>query len=144
MRNHKKFYRLLKIMSDASGLPADELREQLVEQFTDGRTKSLTQTEATEYSLMIGAMEAQATEKPDEANADLWRKRVMGSIGGWLRLKAEAGEIDDEAAVIKAIACRAAGCTDFNKIPLSKLRAVYYEFLEKQKIAKRTETIKKK
>jgi hypothetical protein len=65
---------------------------------------------------------------------DTWRKRVMASISGWLRLC----KTTHTPKTIKAIACRAAQREAFNDITLSELRAIYAEFLNKQKVAKRT------
>jgi hypothetical protein len=55
----------------------------------------------------------------------------------------ESGEwrVENGAELIKRIACRAAGRTSFNDITLSELRAVYYEFLNKQKVAKRVKNL---
>jgi hypothetical protein len=60
---------------------------------------------------------------------NLWRKRLMASAGSWLALSGGT----QTAANIKAVACRAAQKTDFNKIPLEQLRNLYYGFLKKQK-----------
>lgn len=61
--------------------------------------------------------------------ADRLRKRVIASIGGWLRLTGKQHTID----TIKGIACRATGYSDFNKIPNERLRNLYNCFLKKQK-----------
>lgn len=61
--------------------------------------------------------------------ADALRKRVIASIGGWLRLTGKPHNID----TIKGIACRASGYSDFNKIPVERLRNLYNCFLKKQK-----------
>lgn len=77
-------------------------------------------------------------KKSTSNNQDLWRKRVMAAIGGWLtNMKTE-----HSATLIKSIACRAAGVDDFNKIPLSKLRAVYYEFVNRQNVAANSSILK--
>jgi hypothetical protein len=58
------------------------------------------------------------------AEPDRWRKRVMAAIGEYLRhINGPQGP-----EVIKATACRAAGYDEFNRIPVSRLRAVYNEF----------------
>lgn len=62
-------------------------------------------------------------------DGDKWRKRVMASIGAWLR----GVNIDHSPVMIKAIACRASGYPHFNAIPVSRLRDVYYEFVRKSK-----------
>ena len=69
-------------------------------------------------------------EKQANPQGDQERKRVIASVGGWLR----KCSIEHDMNTIKAIACRAAGVQNFNKIPLSKLRAIYYEFRNKQKV----------
>lgn len=63
---------------------------------------------------------------PSELNQ--WRKRLIASIGGWLQLSGKEGGIE----AIKAIACRAAGKSDFNDIPKGKLVSLYNAFLLKQ------------
>jgi len=70
---------------------------------------------------------------PDLKKLDTWRKRVMASIGGWLRLIGR----EQNAQVIKAIACRAAKHENYNDIPVDRLRNLYYSFLNKQEDIKR-------
>jgi len=69
---------------------------------------------------------------------NMWRKRVMASIGGWLYVTSRT----QSAIIIKGIACRATGHDDFNKIPVSRLRDLYSEFLHKQEIAAKADIIK--
>lgn len=69
-----------------------------------------------------------------EGDADRWRKRVMAVIGAYLRRIGYA----ESATTIKAVACRAAGYDNFNRIPVSRLREVYYEFLRRNQTAERT------
>ena len=64
-----------------------------------------------------------------QAEHDRWRKRVMASIGGWLRMLGQ----EQSAPRIRAIACRATSHANFNDIPLDRLRNIYYSFLNKQK-----------
>ena len=66
---------------------------------------------------------------PELAEMDKWRKRVIASIGGWLKLMQKTGNI----GLIKAIACQAAGVSSFNRIPMERLRSIYYAFNNKQK-----------
>jgi len=67
--------------------------------------------------------------KPELAEMDLWRKRLMASIGGWLKL------INHECspAKIKGVACRAAQKDNFNDIPKQQLINLYSAFTKKQK-----------
>jgi hypothetical protein len=133
-RNYRKFYALLNQMPGAE-------KEEPVRQFTNSRTDSLSAMSDYEFSVMLPCMEGfvkagtPASRAPD---ADTWRKRVMASIGGWLR----ACGTQHTAEAIKSIACRAAQRTAFNDISLSELRAIYAEFNNKQKVAQRTKNLK--
>ncbi len=71
-------------------------------------------------------LKGQAT--PKAAGMDALRKRVMASIGGWLKAAGYASN----AEVIKAIACRASGYERFNAIPAGRLHNLYHNFLNKQ------------
>jgi hypothetical protein len=66
---------------------------------------------------------------PGLYEADRWRKRVIASIGGWLRALGKDGRNLGE---IKAIAARAAGVKSFYEIPQERLRSIYYAFRKKQ------------
>lgn len=61
--------------------------------------------------------------------ADKWRKRVLAAIFGWCK----TANIDADTAYVKAIACRATGYTIFNKIPVSRLRDLYYGWIKKSR-----------
>lgn len=74
---------------------------------------------------------------PELKTLDDWRKRVMASIGGWLRTIGR----DQNAQIIKQIACRATGHHLFNEIPIERLMNIYYSFLKKQKDFKAIEQI---
>lgn len=64
-----------------------------------------------------------------------WRKRVMASIFGYYML---LGKEVDRGYVI-ATACRAAGeFTNFNRVPMDRLQAVYYAFVNRQNTIKKT------
>ena len=73
-------------------------------------------------------------------NLDLYRKRVMAAIGGYLRAVGKQGGSD----VIKAIACRATGYESFNRIPADRLRNLYNAFTKKQKDFAAVEEIHKR
>lgn len=61
---------------------------------------------------------------PKLAELDAARKRLMASIGGWLR----AMHVNHDAKYIKAVACRAAKRDNFNEIPFVQLRSLYASF----------------
>ncbi|MEN6423552.1 MAG: hypothetical protein ABFD76_16560 [Smithella sp.] len=67
--------------------------------------------------------------QPDLEKMDLWRKRVMAAIGGWMRVINK----DSSSAMIKGIACRASGYEKFNEIPRERLINLYHAFTKKQK-----------
>lgn len=68
------------------------------------------------------------------SDADKWRKRVLASVYGYLQLTGRAANME----YVKAVACRSAGCQRFNEVPVQKLITLYYAFLDKQKVLKRT------
>lgn len=68
---------------------------------------------------------------------DRLRKRAMAAIGAWLRAEGRK----EGSAVIKAIACRATGHADFNRIPKERLRNVIHLFGNKTRDRKAVEDI---
>lgn len=79
----------------------------------------------------------QVESKKGTNEMDKLRKRAMAAIGGYLR----AAGTESNASVIKGIACRATGHTDFNKIPRERLRNLVATFNNKVKDAKSVDTI---
>lgn len=71
--------------------------------------------------------------------ANLWRKRVMGAIGGYL----DATGDNSNANKIIAIACRASGYDSFNAIPVDQLRSIYNAFINRTKAIKAVEAMVK-
>jgi len=69
------------------------------------------------------------TLNPQLIDLDVWRKRLIASIGGWLSAMSRPENIK----IIKAIACRAAQADTFNNIPLERLRSLYSAFNKKKK-----------
>lgn len=63
---------------------------------------------------------------------DKMRKRAMAAIGGYLKATGR----ESNATVIKGIACRATGHTDFNRIPRERLRNLVGLFNNKVKDAR--------
>jgi hypothetical protein len=82
----------------------------------------------TAHDLMDLCDKLEKTLNPSFAEMDKWRKRLMASIGGWLKAMGRRG---DDIKVIKAIACRASGKDNFNDIPLERLRSLYNAFRNK-------------
>lgn len=69
------------------------------------------------------------------------RKRVMAAIGEYLSLTVRDNQAQNATEYIKSVACRAAGCDNFNRITLDKLRAVYTSFTHHNKVFKATGNI---
>ncbi|HBX44452.1 MAG TPA: hypothetical protein DEG28_00965 [Porphyromonadaceae bacterium] len=67
--------------------------------------------------------------RPDAAELDKWRKRVIAAIFGWRKAMGDTSSM----AEVKAIACRAAEAKYYNAIPLDRLRSLYYAFSKKTK-----------
>jgi len=66
---------------------------------------------------------------PKLAELDRNRKRLIASIGAWLR----AMNRIDNIQIIKAVACRASKRDSFNEIPIEQLRSLYSAFIKKKK-----------
>ena len=110
---------------------------------------AVTETDIDMRSRLMNSYNVTSISELDEAKIeklinelqripDMWRKKVMASIGGWLKLQ----NIEGTGDLIKGIACRASGNVNFNKITVPRLRDIYYEFLHKQDIAKSANAVK--
>ena len=95
-------------------------------------------TVAAPASASASASAANAKPATTKADLDLWRKRLMAAVAGYLTLCGESYS----ANYIKAVACRAAKKDDFNHIGLSQLRSLYNAFTKQQKDLKRVQNIK--
>jgi hypothetical protein len=137
--NYRKFYALLGQLNTGG---QDDFKEMMVLQFSGGRTEHVSAMKKTEYAAMMVALESKAaSDKGDFAAYDTWRKRVIAVIGAWLKSRQLTGDPQGDQSschLIKAIACRAAGVDEFNRIPLNKLRALYGEWCGKNKISVET------
>ncbi|MFV0269442.1 hypothetical protein [Maribellus mangrovi] len=116
----KRFHTLLsKVDGDK-----DMIKETILDSFGVQSSRDLNAHELLEA---CAALEGELS--PRTADYDKWRKRLIGAIGGWLKAMNKESNID----LIKAIACRAAGVDNFNRIPIERLRSLYHAFRNKQK-----------
>ena len=76
-------------------------------------------------------------QNPKLAELDKTRKRLIASIGAYLRNMG----MEQNIGKIKAIACRAAQRENFNDIPLEQLRSLYAAFNKKSKDVLRVEEL---
>jgi len=102
---------------------------------SDENKRAVIQGEGVESSADISTYrlhaicdELKAQSDPKTAQMDALRKRVMASVGGWLK----AAGYTSNSEVIKAVACRASGYDNFNKIPAARLHNLYHNFRNKQ------------
>lgn len=129
--DRKKLLRKFHTLAAKAGMDADAKADFLDNNYGVYSSADLTAEELKEVCESLqGSLQSDEGEK--------WRRRVMASIGGYL----SKNGYENNDRMIKAMACRAAGYKSFNKIPVSRLRNVYHEFLEKQKTAQRVEKIK--
>ena len=94
--------------------------------------------ELNAYELLEACNALDKMSNPKAAEIDQQRKRVIASIGGYLRTIGAGG---NDIEKIKRIACRASECEYFNQIPMEKLRSVYYTFKNKQKVAAKADEV---
>lgn len=80
------------------------------------------------YRLYAICEDLKCQGDPKTAQMDALRKRVMASIGGWLK----AAGYKSSSEIIQAVACRASGYDSFNKIPAGRLHNLYHNFRNKQ------------
>jgi hypothetical protein len=116
----------------AKELTDDERYCLLMGNFKVDSSSKLSVTQLIDLVRML-----EGKSNPD-AEADKYRKRVIAAIGAWLRVTNQPENI----AHITGIACRAASAENFNKIPPSKLRAIYHEFSNKARVAKEAKEVK--
>lgn len=119
----KKFHTLCSVL----GLTDTEKRA-IVESYG---VESSRDMDTHDLINVCGKLSAQANEKTGAGEMDKLRKRVMAAIGGYLKATGK----ESNATVIKGIACRATGHTDFNKIPRERLRNLVAAFNNKVKDA---------
>lgn len=76
------------------------------------------------YELLELCDKLEKQANPTLAELDTWRKRVIAAVDGYLRAMGQMPNI----TLIKAVACRAAQCSDFNRIPKERLTSIYNAF----------------
>lgn len=118
---HNKLLRQYHAMCRILGITPDE-RRAIASSYGVDSSRELTNQQLVELIARL------------QGDAHRWRRRVMAVIGAYLRRINRS----ESAETIKAIACRAAGYESFNRIPVSRLREVYYEFLRRNQTAERT------
>lgn len=115
----KKFHTLLGV----AGID-QENKEVILAQYGVESSRDLSIAQLTEVCSLVEGM-----VHPEINETNQWRRRVIATIGSWLRKLGKDNNIDH----IKAIACRATGTSKFNDITTDRLRSLYYAFGKKVK-----------
>lgn len=126
-QNQKWLLRKFHTLCSRLGMDADS-KLALISSYGAESSKDLTNRQLTEICEQLNGI-----VNPEGARADRLRKRVIAAIGGWLR---QIGKENEGVGYIKAVACRAAGVENFNRIPAGRLETIYNMFLKKQRDAK--------
>lgn len=121
-------------VAHAAGLSDDE-RRSILEAYGVESSRDLSQHDLIDIIAKI------SHDMP--GNLDKLRKRLIASIGGYLRATGQTESVEK----ITAIAVRASGYPRFNAIPAERLRSLAYAFSHKvkdiQAVDKLTEEILK-
>ena len=125
----KKYHTLCTVL----GLD-DEAKRAILTSWGVESSRDLTQHQLIDICAKLSE---QVDEKQGTARLNKLRKQVMAAIGGWLR---ETGQ-KSSAAIIKGIAERASGYSDFNKIPRERLRNLIATFNNKVKDARAVDAL---
>lgn len=137
---HALFWSLLKEIPGYQPEYKKVIKEGEVYKWSRGKTCSLSQMYRkypAEYSLMIESLKGNSDQRQmryDESR-DKSAKRVIAAICNWLdKLKYKFESPEDKIWYAISIACRAANCGNFNKIPESRLTAIYSLYCQKNSI----------
>lgn len=125
----KKFHTLCTVL----GLTDDEKRA-IVESYG---VESSRDMDTHDLINVCAKLSEQANGQIGHGELDKLRKRTMAAIGSYLKSVGKASN----STVIKGIACRATGHTDFNKIPKERLRNLIAAFNNKVKDARSVDAI---
>lgn len=102
-------------------------RGEIIAQFTEGRTNSVTELFPWEIDCLCAFFEAE--QKLQDNKLDKKRKRLIAVLFGIHKKLNKKVDIE----YVKRIACIAAKVDDFNKIPSQRLDSLYNAFLKEQK-----------
>lgn len=131
--------RKLHYLCKTLGINKDML-EGMVLDYTNGRTMHSRQMYKEECAEMLNFLDRTLNPKSerrtgagkaDFVTLDRKRKGVIKAIFAYL----EQQGMQPTMEYVKAIACRAAGKDDFNKLSPAELSRIYAEFCKKQRVA---------
>jgi hypothetical protein len=125
---HKSLIKRLHIAKSAAGMDDDTYYCFLFE-FGVESSLEMSIDQLNEAINLLENKKQVKIQTKEEKETDMWRKRVMAAIGGFL----EAINKESNADYIKGIACQCTSYKHFNQIPDSRLQDLYFTFLKKQK-----------
>lgn len=125
----KKYHTLCSVL----GLD-DEAKRAILASWSVESSRDLDQHQLIDICAKLSE---QVNHKQGTASLEKLRKQVIAAIGGWLR---ETGQ-HSNISIIKGIAMRASGYSDFNKIPRERLRNLIATFNNKVKDARTVEAL---
>ena len=137
---HALFWSLLKETPGYREAYKEVIKEGIVHQYSGGRTSSLSdmyRKYPAEYSEMLEAMKGNGDQRQMryEAGRDRAAKRLIAAIATWLDKQGyQFGSREEKIRYCRSVACRAANCPDFNRIPESRLTAIYNLFCRKNSV----------
>ncbi|PKO97053.1 MAG: hypothetical protein CVU12_01940 [Bacteroidetes bacterium HGW-Bacteroidetes-7] len=140
-KTHGRFFALLKQTPGYVSKYREQMKIALVEHFSDGKTSSLTEMYEKypdAYERMIYNMKKERLVSPQskrvyDPEADIWRKRVIAAICKWV--DRNGIKTNDKVSYAISLACRAANCSSFNRIPQVRLAEIYNAFIKKNSTA---------
>lgn len=144
---HALFYQLLKDLPGYDIRYRDVIKEGIIYEHSGGKTTSLSEMwnkYPAQYSDMIEAMKRDRRNRMEhyQDESDKWRKRVIAVIAQTVdRAGYQFEDNNKKLDYIKRLACRAGNCSEFNRIPLSRLQGLYSYFLRHNQAGKPDPTI---
>ncbi|WP_099465871.1 hypothetical protein [Parabacteroides provencensis] len=136
-KTHGLFWSLLKNVEGYNSAYKDVIKDGLVYKYSDQKTTSLNELYEKypdAYCRMIEDLKGTFTERQERYydGLDKERKRVIAAICGWIdKVGYKFDNPSEKIVYAKAVACRAANCALFNKIPASRLTAISFLYSNK-------------
>jgi len=140
-KTHGRFFSLLKQTPGFESRLREQMKEALVEHYSQGKTTSLNEMyekypdayERMIYNIKKERLVSPQAKRVYDPEAEIWRRRVIASICAWVD---RSGIVtNDKVSYSKTLACRAANCSDFNRISQVRLAEIYNAFLKKKSIS---------
>lgn len=134
-QSFREFYAILPLMPGYSSDRADEIKEEIVRSYSDGKTSSLRELREvypTEYNMMMFDLRKKTSLSQKRRYSDegeKWRRRVIAALCSYIDGRGMTFDSrEKKIAYAMTIACRASGVSNFNKISVSALQRVYNTF----------------